>query len=103
MTGIEDRFRRFQDFGMILAVAILITIAGTILRFVFLVGPQHLLISRMVFYPALFLNLLGLRHCVRVDTPVVGYAHRSNQEIVFGVIIVCFTSILGGICFELAS
>lgn len=103
MKGLEDRFRRFQDFGLILGLALVITVVGSMLRFAFLIGPQHLLVVRVVFYLALILNLLGLRHCVREDSPVLGYAHRSKREIVFGAIAVFLTSILGSICFELAS
>jgi hypothetical protein len=42
MIGLEDGFRRFQDFGLILGLAIVITIIGSMLRFAFVVGQQQL-------------------------------------------------------------
>jgi hypothetical protein len=92
MIGLEDGFRRFQDFGLILGLAIVITIIGSMLRFAFVVGQQQLPVMRVLFY---------LRYCIRRDSPVLGYARRSNRELVLGVLAVCFTTVLGGVFFEL--
>jgi len=101
MIGLEDGFRRFPDFGLILGLAIVITIIGSMLRFAFVVGQQQLPVMRVLFYLAHVVNLIGLRYCIRRDSPVLGYARRSNRELVLGVLAVCFTTVLGGVFFEL--
>ena len=101
MIGLEDRFRRFQDFGLLIGVAIAIAIIGALLRFAFNGNRQYLFVVRSVFYLALAWNAIGLRHCTHLESPVAGYHSRTKREIVLGIIVVFVTTVLGGIGFEL--
>ncbi|MGV3608314.1 MAG: hypothetical protein ACO1RA_18060 [Planctomycetaceae bacterium] len=102
MTDLEERYRRFQDFGVIVGLLIQFTFFGATLKFAFSDSPRILLAIRVIFYVTLILNLSAL-YCVRLDSPVLGYAARSKLEIGLGVVVCCIASILAVICFELVS
>ena len=101
LTNLEIRYRRFQDFGLIVGMVVVITVVGSAARYS--IGDIGLLMIpvRTVFYAALIWNLAGLRFCLKDEARIPGFETRAGAESALGSVISIAVTVLGGLCFEL--
>ncbi len=101
MINLETEYRRFQDFGLIVGMVVVITMLGSAIRYAIGSSESLMIPVRILFYVVLAWNLAGLRMCMNDEPPVPGFHKRSVKELAIGSFILVVVTALGGVCFEL--
>lgn len=101
MIDLETRYRRFEDFGLVFGFVVVATMIGCALRYASGDIQTYRIPLRVAFYLSLACNLIGLRTCVRHESPVASQQQRTRKELTMSVVVILIATAIGGLCFEL--
>ncbi len=94
----EDAYRRYQDFGLVVALALALFFVGMVVRQLVL-GACWKAATTVLFCVCLMALLIPLIACVRVDAPAPWMERRTTKERVLAGAVVLFVIAVVGVIF----
>ena len=102
MIDLEEKYKRFGDYGLVVLLTIEITIIGCFFKYVCEDLTTVIYFVRIGYYALLSLNVLfGLLLCYCEEAPGGGLEKRSKLENSIATFIFIGANVAGAVCFEL--
>ncbi|KAA0131513.1 hypothetical protein FYZ48_25555 [Gimesia chilikensis] len=102
MIDLEEKYERFDDYGLVVGLTIAITMLGCLFKVGFEDLTTVIYFVRIGYYALLGLNLLfGLLLCYCEEAPGGGLEKRSKLENSIATFIFIGANVAGAVCFEL--